>query len=157
MLHSTDLVIYLWLVPVFFLLFLPLIIAAAGIPLALTRRIFCTGNIVDKEKRNHPRFSSCKDTFAKITIGETTCTALVSDVSQMGISLKDIPEIISHNIDKLSVVIRQYGMDYTLMLKTKWVTPTESGKRIGAEIATASPGWNDFLLQTAKANQLESA
>jgi hypothetical protein len=155
MLYYTDFIIYLWLVPVFFLLFLPLAITAVSIPLSLTRRVFFKEKTIKKEKRKHPRFFSCKDTFAKITVGDMTCTALVSDISQMGISLKHLPDMFSYKINKLSVVIKQYGIDYNLMVKTKWVTLTKSGKQIGAEIETASPEWNQFLLQTAKTSQLE--
>ena len=154
MLYYSDIIIYLWLIPVFFLLFLPLIITAANIPLSLTRCFFLKKNVSNKEKRKHQRFSSCKDMFAKITVGEMTCTALVSDISQMGISLKHLPDMFSYKINKLSIVIKQYGIDYNLMVKTKWVTITNSGKQIGAEIDTASPEWNQFLLQTAKEVQL---
>ena len=62
----------------------------------------------------------------------------------------------SYKINQLSVVIRQHGIDYNLMVKTKWVTLKKSGKQIGAEIDMASPGWSQFLLQTAKTNQLGS-
>jgi len=148
MFHSTDIIIYLWLVPAFSLLFLPLAIAAIGFPFIMTRHVFLSRKTIYKEKRKHPRFSSYKDTFAKITVGETICSALVSDVSQMGICLKHLPDMFSYKINKLPVVISKYGIDYNLMVKTKWVTHTESGKQIGAEIDTASPEWNQFLLQS---------
>ena len=76
MLYSAHFIIYLWLVPVFFLLFLPLVITATTIPLALTQRLFFTERTSNKEKRSHPRFRSSKDTIAKITVGNMTYTAL---------------------------------------------------------------------------------
>jgi len=104
----------------------------------------------EKEKRKHQRFASSEDTMAKVTVGNTTCTALVSNISQTGICLKHLPEIFSYKINKMSVVVRQYGVDYNLLVKAKWTELTESGKRIGAEINTASPEWNQLCLQTAK-------
>jgi len=84
-----------------------------------------------------------------------TCTALVSDISRTGISPRHLPEIFSYKINKMPVAIKQYGIDCDLMVKTKWVTLAESGKQIGAEIDTASPGWNQLVLQTAKISRHE--
>ena len=157
MLHYLDLIIYLWLVPVTFLLFFALTQSISGFPLPLTRHVFFTGKTVDKEKRKYSRFSSCTDIYAEITVGDTICIALVSDISQIGISLKHLPDIFSYKINTLSVVIRQSGVDYNMLLKTKWVVRSESGKQIGAEIDMASPEWSQLLLQTENGNQLKQA
>ncbi len=148
MLQYTDLIICFWLIPV--PLFLSFAQATAGFPLILPQYFFCTEKTVDKEKRSHSRFSSYKDIYAEITVGDAICPALVSDISQMGISLKYLPDMFSYKINTLPVTIRQYGVDYKLLVKTKWVTRTESGKQIGAKIDMASPEWSQLLLQTAK-------
>lgn len=157
MLHYTDIISYLWLVPVIFLLFLSLIQTITGFPLPLTRSVFSNGKTVGKEKRNHSRFSYCKDIYAEITVGDTICTALVSDISQTGINLIYLPDIFSYKINTLPVIVRQCGVDYNLLVKTKWVVRTEAGKQIGAEIDMASPEWSQLLLQTENGAQPKQA
>ncbi|MCF8055510.1 MAG: hypothetical protein K9K37_02605 [Desulfocapsa sp.] len=150
MLYYTDFIIYLWMVPVFSFLFLPLALTLVVLPLIRVRHFLLTHRIFTKEKRKHPRLSTSKDTIAQITVASTTCTALVSDISQTGICLKHLPEIFSYKINKMSVVIKKYGVDCNLLIKTKWTELTESGKKIGAEIDAASPEWGQFLLQAEK-------
>ena len=145
--NYTDLIVYLWLVPI--LLLFPLALAVALVKIS-GQYVFLAGKITNEEKRQHSRLFSYKDTVAKITVGDTTCTGLVCNISKTGVSLKNLPEIISDEIDKLSVVISHYGIDYNLLFKTKWVKLTASGRRIGAEIDSASSDWSKFLLQTEK-------
>ncbi len=156
MFYYPDLITYLWLVPVLLFLFIPLAITMVGFSRLLARRFLSTKRILGKEKRRHPRFDSCEDTYAEITVGDTTCTGLVCNISKLGISLKDLPDKFSDEIDRLTVVIRDYGIDHNLLVKPKWVTVTETGNHIGAEIDTASPGWSKFLMQTERINQLGS-
>jgi hypothetical protein len=146
---NTDLIICLWLVPVVSFLFLPLALTAVGFPLMLARRSFLAARAAEKEKRKHQRFASSEETIAKVTMGDTTCTALVSNMSQTGICLKHLPEIFSYKVNEMSVVVKQYGIDCNLLVKAKWTDLTESGKKIGAEIETASPGWRQVVLLTA--------
>lgn len=156
MFYYPDLITYLWLVPVFFILFIPLALTMVGFSRLLARRFLGSKRILGKEKRQHPRFDSCEDTYAEITAGDTTCTGLVCNISKLGISLKHLPDVFSYKIDRLSVVIRDYGIDYNLLVKPKWVTITKSGNQIGAQIDKVSPGWSKFLIQTERINQLES-
>ena len=142
MLHSADLIVYLWLIPIFTFIFLPLAITTAALVKTLGQRLFVAEEITSHEKRNHPRFSSGKDTFAEVTVGDKTCTGLVCNISKTGVSLKHLPEMISHEIDKLSVVIHHYGVDYSMLFKTKWTELTESGRRLGAEIDPTSTDWS---------------
>lgn len=137
------------MIPVFSFLILPLILAAIGLPLILVRRSLATARAGYKEKREHQRFASFEETVAKVTVGGTTCTALVSNISQSGICLKHLPEIFSYGLTNISVVIRQYGVDYNFLAVAKWTELTDSGKKIGVEIDTAPPGWNQLCLQTA--------
>ena len=156
MFYYPDLITYLWLIPVFLLLLIPLAITMVGISRHLARRFLSIKEILGKEKRKHPRFDSCEDTYAEITVGDTICTGLVCNISKVGISLKGLPDKFTDKMDRLTVVIRDYGKDHNLSVKPKWVTVTESGNHIGAEIDTVSPGWNKFLMQTERINQLES-
>ena len=150
MTYSADLIVYLWLIPIFTFIFLPLTLTTANLVKILGQRLFVAEEMTNEEKRKHPRFSSSNDTFAKITIGDKTCTGLVCNISRTGVSLKHLPEMISHEIDKLSVVIHHYGIDYSMLFKTKWTELTESGRRLGAEIDSTSTDWSKFLLQTEK-------
>ena len=141
---------YLWLVPLALLILAPLAFSLLGFILRITRAFFFTGHNVGREKRSHPRFIPYEGTFAEITAGDITCTGLVCDISRLGIRLKHLPDNLFHKMDKLTVVIRGYGVDHNLLIRPKWVAETESGKQLGAEIDIAPPGWNQFILQTEK-------
>ena len=104
MLYLTDIVLYLWLMPVFAFFFIPIALSIVALFMSMGQRFFFAGEITNKEKRKHPRFSASRNTVAKITVGDTICTGLVCDVSKTGVSLKHLPDMISHEIDKLSVV-----------------------------------------------------
>ncbi len=157
MLYHPDFIFYLWITPVFCLLFLPLSLNIAGLLLRLTRSYFFTGDIIDKEQRKHPRFIPYEGTFAEISAGELTCSGLVCDISRLGISFKHLPDKFYDKMGKLKVVIRGYGVDHNLLIKPKWVSVTESGKQIGAEIDDAPPGWSQFLHQSNRKSQSEAA
>ncbi len=151
--YPANYIVYLWLIPIFIFIFLPLTLTTAALVKTLAQRLLVAKEMTAEEKRKHPRFSSSNDTFARITVGDKTCTGLVCNISKTGVSLKHLPEIMSHEIDKLSVVIHHYGIDYTMLFKTKWTELTESGRRLGAEIDSTSADWSKFLLQTEKMGQ----
>lgn len=157
MLHPSDIVVCCWAVPILTLFFVSLFLAITALFQNMGQRFFLSGEILNEEKRKHPRFSTREDTFARITVGDTTCTGLVCNISKTGVSFKNIPKIISNEIDKLSVVISQYGVDYDMLFKTKWVKPTESGERIGAEVDSSSSDWSKFLVLIEKTGQAEPA
>ncbi len=154
--HPTNLIVYLWLIPIVTFIFLPLALTTIALVKNVGQYFLVAKEMTDEEKRKHPRFSSNNETFAKVTIGDKTCTGLVCNISKTGVSLKHLPEMISHEIDKLSVVIHHYGIDYTMLFKTKWTEITESGRRLGAEIDSTSSDWSQLLLQTKKMEQLKA-
>ena len=148
---NTDLIICLWLVPIVAFLLLPLVLTALALPLLKARHALFSAGVVKEEKRKQPRLSAIEGAVAQVTVGDTTVTGLVSNFSQAGICLKNLPESFSYKINKMSVIVQQYGIDYKLLVKAKWTELTDSGKKFGAEIDTASPEWSHLLLQTAKA------
>lgn len=153
--YPTDLIVYLWLIPIFTFIFLPLALTTVALVKNLSQRFLVAKEMTSEEQRKHPRFSSSDDTFAKITVDDKTCTGLVCNISKTGVSLKHLPEMISQEIDKLSVVIHHCGIDYTMLFKTKWTELTESGRRLGAEIDSTSTDWGQLLLRTKKMGQLK--
>jgi hypothetical protein len=155
MLHPSDIMVCCWAVPILSLFFVSLYLAVTAVFHNMGQRFFLAREMSNEEKRRHPRFSISKDTFAKITVGDTTCTGLVYNVSKTGVSLKNLPKMISNEIDKLSVVISQYGVDYNLLFRTKWVELTESGKQIGAEVDSTSADWSKFLRLIEKKGRTE--
>jgi len=155
MFFHPDFIIYLWLLPLFILVLLPLTLSVTGFFLRLTRTFFFADPLTGREKRQHPRFIPYKGTFAEITAGGTTCTGLVCNISRLGISLKHLPDKFFDTVDELTVVIRGYGADHNLLVKPKWVMATKSGKQIGAEIDEAPPGWSQFLMQTERISPSE--
>ena len=152
MFSNPDLIIYLWLFPIALLLIIPLSLAAANLSLGMLH-IFSrkSDKISEQEKRQHPRVASSENTVAEITIGDTTCTGLVCNISKFGIKLKNLPEVLSNEIDKITVTVRQYGIiGHDLTIMPKWILQTDSGYQMGAEIADAPAGWGDYLLQTER-------
>ena len=147
---SSEVIASFWLIPVLFLFFVPLFLAIAALFQRSGQTVDFTSEVDSDEKREYPRFPTSIDTFAKITVGDMICTGLVCDISKTGVRLKNLPKMISNEIDKLSVVISQYGVDYNLLFKPKWVELTESGKRIGAEVDLTSSDWGNFVRQTEK-------
>lgn len=145
MLNNPDLIIYLWLIPIFLFLILPLILAFGKFLLNLTRRLAQDSKTKTKEKRLYPRISSLDNTVAEIFMGDTTCTGLICNISKFGIKLKDIPEKFSDKFDKLTIVFRKYGVDHNLTIEPKWVSKTDSGQQMGAKIAAVPSGWGDFI------------
>ena len=155
MFFHPDLILYLWLFPLFLLVFIPLTLSVTGFFLRLTRTFFFADAVTGLEKRQHPRFIPYEGTFAEITAGDTTCTGLVCNISRLGISLKHLPDKLFDKMDELTVVIRGYGADHNLLVKPRWILATESGQQIGAEINTVPPGWNQFLMQTERISPSE--
>lgn len=150
MFFHPDLIIYLWLFPLVLLILLPLALSMIGLFLRVMDKFFFAAELTGREKRLHPRFIPYEGTFAEVSVGDTTCTGLVCNISRLGISLKHLPDKISDRVEELRVVIRGYGADHNLLVRPKWILATESGQQIGAEIDQAPPGWNQFLMQTEK-------
>lgn len=143
----STVIICLWLFPVFSFVLLPLLLSFVGLPLILAQKVLSPRETAVRERRRHLRFIPDKDFFAEVSLAGKTYAAQISDISQNGISLKGLPETLSNDISELSVVIKEYGMDCKLLLKTKWVELTESGKQLGASIDIPSPLWTKFLLR----------
>ncbi len=155
MLSNPDLIIYLWLIPIFLLLILPLFLTVGNLSIRLTRLfVQPKESISPQEKRQHQRTTPYEETVAEIQIGDTTCTGLVCNISKFGIKLKNIPELLSHEIEKLTITVQQYGIiGHNLTIQPKWMLLTDSGYQLGAEIAEAPAGWEDYLLQTERISQ----
>lgn len=150
MFSNSSSIFFLQLIPILSFVFLLLALALVTIPLVFAQRNFFTRSTGNRERRRHLRFVPNSNTYAEVNMGGTIFTAQVSDISQNGISLKHLPKMYSYDLNDLSVIIKECGMDYKLLLNTKWVKFTESGKKIGAKIDIPSSVWTDFLLQTKK-------
>ena len=155
MVFHPDLIIYLWLFPLAVLVLLPLVLSITGLLHRLMRDFFFAAELTGREKRLHPRFIPYEGTFAEVSVGDTTCTGLVCNISRLGIGLKHLPDRFFDTVEELRVVIRGYGADHNLLVRPKWILATESGQQIGAEIDQAPPGWNQFLMQTERISPSE--
>ena len=153
MFYHPDLIIYLWLFPLFFFVLLPLIVFIIDFTFSVTRQIFLAETTAGKENRKHPRLIPYDGILAEISTGETICTGVIRNMSMMGISLKHLPDKFFDKMDKLTLVIKGYDIDHNLQISPRWIADAKSGKQIGAEIIKPSPGWNQFLLQAEKISQ----
>jgi len=145
MFFSPDYIVYVWMIPLFVFLFVPLAIALGGSVLYLSRHYIFSGEALCDESRKHPRFVPQEEVTAEVSLGETIYTGLICDISKVGICLKNLPDILYNTMEQLTVTIRSYGEVYQLQVSPKWVLATVSGQQIGAEIDTSSQGWGQFI------------
>ena len=151
MLQITELLVWAWVLPLILVVAIPLLTSSGKCFVSLFRN-YCSP--VEKEemieeKRKHRRYSLKEGNCVEVRMGDNACsiicTGLLSDISRVGISLTEIPVMFLDRVERLTVVIRGYGEDHTLRIKPKWSVATVAGKQIGAEIESASAGWQQFL------------
>lgn len=83
---------------------------------------------------------------ADISDGKSSYTGLITNVSKLGLCLKDVPENLSTSRSLLSVVVRSKTESYRIVARPRWEIPqNNTGKTIGAEIASCSSDWGDFV------------
>lgn len=141
---------YLWLVPVSLFLFIPLGLGMGNLLLSFTRMCCPAETSPEKEeKRRHQRFIPEIGSSVEVKMVGNSCTSicsgLLNDISKVGISLKELPVMFLDRVEHLTVIVRGYGENHTLLIRPKWSLATASGNQIGAQIESASSGWNQFL------------
>lgn len=141
---------YLWLVPVSLFIFVPLCIGLGNLVLSLARSGCPTEkNPANEEKREYQRFIPEEGNTVEVKMVGNSCTSICTgilcDISKVGISLKELPLMFLDKVEQLTVIVRGYEEDHTLLVRPRWSLATASGNQIGAQIEGASSGWHQFL------------
>lgn len=147
----SDYFAYLWLVPVSLFIIVPLCIGLGNLVLCLARvgRSTVVESPVKEEKREHQRFTPEGGNTVEVKMVGNSCTSictgLLCDISKVGISLKELPLMFLDKVEQLTVIVRGYEEEHTLLVRPRWSLATDSGNQLGAQIEGASPGWNQFI------------
>ncbi len=84
---------------------------------------------------------------ADISDGISSYSGLITNISTLGLCLKDVPANMSTSRSFLSVVIRGKSEEYRIVARPRWEQiQSNMGKTVGAEIASSPNSWNDFVL-----------
>ncbi len=162
MLNHPEINIYLWLLPLILFLLVPLSMTMGGRIGKLSNRVIAifTGQSShteipstrdrEKDKRRHPRIKIASTTIS-VTDGCIFSTAVVENISEFGICLKDLPEPLYKNADILTIFSNDDKTIPTLRIKPKWERTVERrGKTIGAAIVEISDEWSSFFENSGK-------
>ncbi|MCB2181141.1 MAG: hypothetical protein KQH63_03835 [Desulfobulbaceae bacterium] len=158
MLYYPELAVYVWLVPVFLCLIIPIMVFMARLVSDLTTfgmayfrksstvplGVRVVGGESSLEKRSHPRYC-VPGIMADVSDGTHSCTGLVCNISRIGIGLMELPEKIMHEADRFSVIIKKQGSHYPMYLNPQWVDNTGPNLKIGGLIEHVPADWEDFV------------
>jgi hypothetical protein len=97
-------------------------------------------------KRQDPRIA-VEELRADISDGLASYSGLVTNISQLGICLKDVPDKLSTSRSLLSIIIKGKSENFRIVARPRWeIAQSNRGKTIGAEIASSPLSWGDFVL-----------
>jgi hypothetical protein len=96
--------------------------------------------------RQDPRIE-VEELRADISDGLASYSGLVTNISQLGLCLKDVPDKLSASRSLLSIVIKSKSENFRIVARPRWeISQDNRGKTIGAEIASSPHNWGDFVL-----------
>lgn len=152
MFYFPESIVYLWLIPVFLTIILPLVTAPVIIlveKLIAARkraasRIYApleqtaTGAV---DHRGMPRLA-VDGVSAYVSDGINSWRGTVTDISRDGIRLTNPEEISNRKIDRLGVLLNWNGKCFPIQVKPQW--KRDSGRNIGARIVGGYWKWDEF-------------
>jgi len=155
--NTQNIIVFLWLLPLFGFIILPLLWSIAGMlyrAIERSRLGEISGYVSlnnrddadteEDENRGRPRIHLEGGT-ACIDEERGCCKAAVADISKRGICLKHVPEKMSLESDPIRLVVRTRQKDYTMTATPVWKKLTRKGYVIGAEINQISETWKNFV------------
>ena len=96
------------------------------------------------ERRKHPRIMM--DGLAvDANDGKGFFQGRVTDISQTGLCMEDLPKRIDADTRRLNVVVYGEKDHFRLVVRPKWYTEGNAVKSIGGEILSSSWMWTDFV------------
>lgn len=138
--YSLD-IFYLWLVPVFLFIILPLtILLAHSIGRFSTKMV----RILHLSEQRTDKRIYTDALLADLTNGKnipgTTC-----NISSTGICIQNLPSSFKLNVNKLMVKLMARDKTFTLTIIPKWESLQDEVKSIGAIISNPPDDWLEFV------------
>jgi len=96
------------------------------------------------EKRRYDRIP-VKNIAADISDGIGFFSANVSNISEVGMLIEDVPSRINHHAKNLSVVVSANGKNFKFLAHPRWVEKSRSTKILGLKIQDPERGWHIFV------------
>lgn len=157
MLYNTNLVVYLWMLPVLTLISLPLLtflvhnirnILIAGIQTKSQRPVSITPAVEPQSKAEQRRQQRMGVTgiIAHISDGDKYCSGEVHDISEGGLRLKSPPDILNKQATNLGVLLTGFGKTVQMEVYPRWQEYNGSQHLVGASIDADHWNWQEFVL-----------
>ena len=152
-----TMIVYSWFLPAIGLIVLPLVWSVCGMmyrALERSRLSDIKGFVMLNESGTDPAEKPEKRSLTRIGLaegkacidgGSDCCKAHVSNISNRGICLHDIPKKMFLEPDPLRIVFRTRSKDYSLTARTKWKKSTGKGYVIGAEVTGFPAEWKKLV------------
>lgn len=144
MFYHPELIVYLWLLPVFILIIVPVFFKVGCVLYCQTSwgRTTCSKEYSRQhnlkqaqERRKHSRVE-IDGTSVQVACSGVYCTAMVENISSLGICLKNLPQALLNEAKKLKVIINTQAGNFEMHVKPKWEKSYKSGYKIGADIVS---------------------
>ncbi len=157
MFYQPELIVYLWMLPVLFMIVLPVLWTITRMLYQAVDRSWLKDvrgfaeigeyGVVEQpgqERRKSPRI---RVDGSKVAVAQqiNCCRTSAANISHHGIFFSDIPQKMFMELDKLKVVFRTRERDYSMFVQPKWIKRGENGHMLGAEIINTPPGWECFV------------
>lgn len=154
MLNYAELIVYLWLTPVFLFILLPVV--AAPIIISVERVIVARrrkesaiyapmGATLegDQENRMHPRLAT-EGISAYISDGTNCYPGKINDISPGGVMITNPGNAIAREADSLGILMNCNGKCFPIQVKPLWKEDNGQEENIGAEIIDNFWNWDEF-------------
>jgi hypothetical protein len=157
MFYQPELVVYLWMFPIFAMVVLPALWSCSRLFYRSMERMrlsdirgFIDFSSSQEEIRTDERREQNRIQIEgpKAVVAQQTkcCKTQVANLSSNGLCLCNVPKRMFEDANgRLNVVLRTNERDYQLPVKPKWRKATERGFVIGTEITELPSGWNNFI------------
>lgn len=157
MFYQPELIVYLWMFPVLFMIVLPVLWTMIRILYHAVDRSWLTdvrgfveigqyntNDLPGQERRMSPRIQI---DGPKVSVARQVkcCRSIAANISHRGIFFADMPQKMFMELDKLKVVFRTRERDYSMFVKPMWIKEGEKSNMLGAEIINTPPGWECFV------------
>lgn len=142
MFYHPDLIVYLWLMPVFILIIVPVLFKVGCALYCKTPwgQTTCSKAyslkhhlIQAEERRKHSRVD-IGGAPAQVAGAGVCYTAMVENISSLGICLKNLPKALLSEAKKLKVIVNTQAGNFEMFVSPKWEKSYKSGYKVGADI-----------------------
>ncbi len=156
MFYQPDYIVFLWIVPVFLLVILPLLWSFFGSLYRGYERSMLADvrgfieiderDTEDGEETDRRQYQRIRLDGGKACVDEYKgcCKAFVANISEQGICLKNIPRKMFLESGSFRLVFRTPQKDYFLMAKPRWKKMNGNRYMIGAELIKVPAGWKEL-------------